>query len=448
MPAIFISYRREDAEGQAGRLSDDLVSHFGEGSVFMDVTGIEQGRDFREAIKEHVASCDVLLAMIGKDWLGVKDESGRRRLEDPLDFVRLEIASALKRDIPVIPVLVGRAIMPRSDQLPPDLANLPYRNGVELTHARWDSDVQVLIKALRPHVEATNPATRGLGEAGTEGTVPPSPEPGVDGKKSLRRIVATSVVAIAIGLGVYLLYGKITDEKPEAGKSPTPLQEASLFEPPASFASYQIHLQGLGYNSKTGLVGVLVYPEVAGYAHYDQVRNSIVVGKAFAGDVDVIFREYTHHALMSVVNGNFSHPVLSAIESSLADYFPCSFNNDAIVGEESAPELRRLSGGRFDKPYVRNLENSRNFGEITMRSSPQDAGEVWGGAFWEMRGLLKRERADKLLFSTWVALQPSDTLNNPASSFVGKLLEISRALEGGVHTERIRGVFGRRGLKL
>ena len=154
MRAIFISYRREDAEGQAGRLFDDLARHFGEDSVFMDVAGIEAGRDFRRVIDENVASCGVLLAMIGKSWIDAKDESGRRRLEDPMDFVRLETASALKRDIPVVPVLVHGARMPRTEQLPEDLAELAYRNGVELTHARWDSDVQVLIKALSRYVES------------------------------------------------------------------------------------------------------------------------------------------------------------------------------------------------------------------------------------------------------------------------------------------------------
>ena len=149
MQAIFISYRREDAEGQAGRLFDDLVAQFGQNSVFMDVAGIAPGRDFRRAIDEQVATCGVLLAMIGKSWLEAKDESGRRRLDDPMDFVRLETASALKRDIPVIPVLVRGATMPRAEELPPDLAELAYRNAVELSHARWDSDVQVLINALR-----------------------------------------------------------------------------------------------------------------------------------------------------------------------------------------------------------------------------------------------------------------------------------------------------------
>src|SRR5215212_8467679 len=154
MRAIFISYRREDSEGQAGRLFDDLVAHFGNDSVFMDVAGIEPGRDFRRAIDQQVASCGVLLALIGKNWLDAKNESGNRRLDDPMDFVRLETASALKRDIPVVPVLVRGASMPRAEDLPEDLKELAFRNGVGLTHARWDSDVQVLVKALRPYVQA------------------------------------------------------------------------------------------------------------------------------------------------------------------------------------------------------------------------------------------------------------------------------------------------------
>lgn len=152
MRAIFISYRREDAEGQAGRLFDDLVAHFGSDSVFMDVAGLEPGRDFRRAIDQQIASCGVLLAIIGKDWLDAKNESDKRRLDDPMDFVRLETASALKRDIPVIPVLVRGADMPRPEELPEDLKELAFRNAVELTHARWDSDLQVLVKALTPYV--------------------------------------------------------------------------------------------------------------------------------------------------------------------------------------------------------------------------------------------------------------------------------------------------------
>ena len=148
MPAIFISYRRHDSEGEAGRLFDDLVEQFGEPSIFMDVAALEPGRDFRKAIDHSVATCDAMLALIGPGWLDERDEDGKRRLDDPGDFVRAETAAALKRDIPVIPVLVREAKMPRGDELPDDLKDLAYRNCVELTHVRWKSDFKVLVDGL------------------------------------------------------------------------------------------------------------------------------------------------------------------------------------------------------------------------------------------------------------------------------------------------------------
>lgn len=158
MGAIFISYRRSDSQGESGRLFDDLVRQFGKRVVFMDVVGIDAGRDFRQAIDESVQSCSVLLAMIGPLWLEAVDEQGTHRLESETDYVRLEIAAALRRDIPVVPVLLRGAKMPRSEHLPDEIADLAYRNAVELSHARWKSDVQVLMKALRPMVgEATEP---------------------------------------------------------------------------------------------------------------------------------------------------------------------------------------------------------------------------------------------------------------------------------------------------
>lgn len=127
---------------------------FGPRSVFMDVTAIEPGRDFRKAIDQSVATCSVLLAMIGQEWLDSTDSEGSRRLDDANDFVRIELASALQRDIPVVPVLVRGAKMPRVEHLPDDLKELAYRNAVELTHARWKSDVQVLLHALDPYLGA------------------------------------------------------------------------------------------------------------------------------------------------------------------------------------------------------------------------------------------------------------------------------------------------------
>lgn len=143
--AIFISYRRDDSEGEARRLFDELNRAFGSEGVFMDVAGIRPGIDFRVAIDENIVSCGVLLAIIGPRWLGITDAAGGRRLDDPNDFVALEIASALERNVPVIPVLVHETKMPRADQLPDGLKDLAYRNSVELTHARWNSDCQLLI---------------------------------------------------------------------------------------------------------------------------------------------------------------------------------------------------------------------------------------------------------------------------------------------------------------
>jgi len=149
MRKIFISYRRDDADEAAGRLSDHLVNQFGQDSVFMDVDGIAPGRDFRKVIEETLTQCDVLLGVMGRNWLDIKDEGGKRRLDNESDFVRLEIASALRRDIPVIPVRVQGATVPKPDSLPADLKDFSYRNAVELTHERWNSDVQLLVDKMR-----------------------------------------------------------------------------------------------------------------------------------------------------------------------------------------------------------------------------------------------------------------------------------------------------------
>jgi len=154
--SIFISYRRDDAEGEAGRLYDDLVRAYGNDAVFMDVAGIAPGLDFRKAIDDNVAGCGVFLAIIGSQWATITGTDGRRRLDDDNDFVRLEIASALARNIAVIPVLVHDARMPHPEQLPDNIKNLAYRNSVEISHARWNSDVQLLIDALKQYVTTSS----------------------------------------------------------------------------------------------------------------------------------------------------------------------------------------------------------------------------------------------------------------------------------------------------
>ena len=147
MKGIFISYRRQDAAGYAGRLYDRLASHFGAERVFMDVEGIEPGLDFVDAIERAVASCEVLIVIIGPGWLAT-DDARKRRLDDPKDFVRIETAAALARNIRVVPVLVDNAVMPRAEELPADLAPLARRQAVELNHKYWDGTSADLIRTL------------------------------------------------------------------------------------------------------------------------------------------------------------------------------------------------------------------------------------------------------------------------------------------------------------
>ncbi len=148
MPKIFISYRRDDSASQAGRLYDRLEGHFGEGQVFMDVDTIKPGVNFVELVQQAIGVCDGLVAVIGSDWLEVSDPTGARRLDDPADLVRLEIATALERGIRVIPVLVQGAQMPRGSDLPEGLQGLASRNALEVSDTRFRSDVERLIEAL------------------------------------------------------------------------------------------------------------------------------------------------------------------------------------------------------------------------------------------------------------------------------------------------------------
>jgi TIR domain len=148
-PSIFLGYRREDTADAAGRLYDALAARFGAGSVFMDVASIDPGTDFTEVVAGALASCDVLLALIGRSWLTAADAQGRPRLEDPGDLVRVELETALENGVPVIPVLVQGAQMPAADQLPGGLKALARRNAVEMSQSRWNYDLDQLTAALR-----------------------------------------------------------------------------------------------------------------------------------------------------------------------------------------------------------------------------------------------------------------------------------------------------------
>jgi hypothetical protein len=146
---IFISYRREEASAWARLVKHRLLERCSGNKIFIDVDTIKPGIDFVDAIEKAVSGCDVLIAIVCRDWLTSSDSRGKRRLENPEDPVRLEVATALKREIQVIPVLVDGARMPQYDDLPGDLKSFARRNAIEVSHSRFKEDSKRLISAVK-----------------------------------------------------------------------------------------------------------------------------------------------------------------------------------------------------------------------------------------------------------------------------------------------------------
>jgi TIR domain len=166
-PKIFLNYRREDTRGYAGRLYDRLSNRFGEEQIFRDVDAIPPGIDFLEHIDGVVDQCDLMLVLIGESWTSIKDAQGKRRLYDPHDFVSIEIAAALEKNIPVIPVLIQGARMPSKEDLPEHIQSLARRNAVEMSDSHWNYDWERLTRGIdqltsRP-VSRDRPARPGNG---------------------------------------------------------------------------------------------------------------------------------------------------------------------------------------------------------------------------------------------------------------------------------------------
>jgi TIR domain len=212
---VFISYRREETAYAAGWLFDRLVDRFGRGQIFKDVDSIQLGDDFVEVISTAVGSCDVLLALIGDQWLTIADEQGRARLDDPDDFVRLEIEAALTRNVRVIPILVEGARMPRADELPASLSKLIRRQALELSPSRFDFDTSRLLRVLDRALAEVHPqptvteqvVTSGGDEPSVGASGAPSGElAGLQqdrvGRKRQRVLTAAATGAVLVAAGV------------------------------------------------------------------------------------------------------------------------------------------------------------------------------------------------------------------------------------------------------
>jgi len=203
---VFLSYRRGDAGGYAGRLTDTLIQRLGARSVFHDVTAISPGEDYTVAIDRALADSDAALVVIGPGWLTAETSQGARRLFEPGDYVRLELATMLRRGIRAVPVLVGGAQLPKADELPDDLQVLAQRQAVELHDETWREDVDGLIRSLRG-------------------------EPAMAGNRRRRWLAAGIALIVLLGLGTggWLLWGPGAggnDQQPAALPACVPASQA------------------------------------------------------------------------------------------------------------------------------------------------------------------------------------------------------------------------------
>jgi hypothetical protein len=254
---VFISYRREDSGGYAGRIYDRLTSRLGRENVFFDVDAIPPGRDFVDVLSDRVGKCDALLAVIGRHWVASADGQNRRRLDDPGDFVRIEIEAALQRNVPVIPVLVDGAPMPQSGELPDSLKKLTRRQAIEISLTRFDSDAERLTDALsqledelrRQDAAGGEPPARTIGDESrpsaherptqakaaasgsigashaAEPTRPEAPLAPPARRTKPRSFVVLAILGLAIVAGIALLLARLGSHGDKA---------AGLLAPPAS----------------------------------------------------------------------------------------------------------------------------------------------------------------------------------------------------------------------
>lgn len=208
-PKVFLSYRRDDTAFETAAIHRELVAHFGPNQIFMDVDTIPAGHDFRQVLRNAVTSCDVMVAVIGSKWVSAVDASGQQRIMQDGDYIRLEVGAALERDIPVIPLLIGKTPLPELNQLPPDLANLRYRHAMEIRPGRdFDSDLRRLVTEIQRVGQEQEPAPqRNRAEVAVLAEVLPSPD--LTMALSTRLIISLAVACVvmailrAIGEGVY-----------------------------------------------------------------------------------------------------------------------------------------------------------------------------------------------------------------------------------------------------
>ena len=441
MAKIFISYRRGDSAGHAGRLYDRLSDHFGPDEVFMDVDAIKPGRNFVDEVRQAVGACDGLVAIIGREWLSISDSTGAPRLNDPADIVSLEIATALERGIRVIPVLVQGAPMPAATDFPESLKQLAQRNAQEISDRTFNSDAQRLIEAL----EAPEPEpperdefvgrqrelavlTAALDNAllGNGQIVMLAGDPGIGKTRTSRELAA-----YAEKIGVQVLWGSCYEGDGAPSYWPWIHAIASYIEP-------------LSAERLSAVLG-------GGDSRLAEIIPSITEKLPDLASSTVLEPEQARFQLFNSVstflgNASSSSPILIVLEDlHWADNATLMLLEFVITAISSAPLM--LLGTYRDVELGRRHPLSRTLGELVRESSFQrvhlnsfDADEV--GQFVESRASISLEASD-------LELVHGRTGGNPL--FLNELMRL-QSVKGDADAdawktglpEGVRDVIGRR----
>jgi len=232
------------------------------------------------------------------------------------------------------------------------------------------------------------------------------------------------------------------DSKAEGAKT-LAIELQQKVEQLEGMGAFQSYLERLGFEVPKGQVIVDIHSDSTRPSFYSPTENRILIWRSVVNDHDFIFRLYAHHVLTTYRPIATESKDYQFVESGLADYFPCSFKNDALMAEVSAAAFKE-NPSNYNYPNSRNLVNERKFNELKIRMDAEDGGEVWGGAFWEIRKILGQNVSDRLLCLTWTKLDSSDFIGTFSENLVERLLNTARSLVQSDQLALIEAVFDER----
>ncbi|MDX2076166.1 MAG: toll/interleukin-1 receptor domain-containing protein [bacterium] len=279
MPNIFISYRRADSSAHVGRIYDRLVQAFGKQHVFKDVDNIPVGVDFRQVLAREVAKCDIVLVVIGRQWMDIRDDYGRRRIDNPDDFVRIEVASALARqDCLVVPVLLQNTLMPPPNYLPPDLQPITYKNAaIVRDDPDFHDDLTRLISGLGQAMSVQHIYSQ------PQGVMPVYPKR----KRHWMRNLFLLMVLLVIGFVIVYTIAYQNQKNDYGYPSDNSSNSNQLQQPVVNYTT--IDVDDFQSIPRDGLIVLVFY-----FHEYDSISGFYITIRTYDSNSNVIYESYVN----------------------------------------------------------------------------------------------------------------------------------------------------------